>query len=106
MTGLLNLNGGGKEQDEEGRGDGEGGEEGERRGQPTPRTGMGTVTGGSRRTGSREPKRKAKSVRSELSTSQAAGWRQLTLNFRVKFGGMGGEGREGGGNFPGKQGGT
>jgi hypothetical protein len=90
--GLLNPIGDGREQDEEGRGDGEGGEEGERRGQPTPRTGIGTVTGGRGREGSHEPKRKAKSERSELSTSQAAGWRQLTLN----FGGTGGEGREGG----------
>jgi hypothetical protein len=90
--GLLNLTGDGREQDEDGRGDGEGGAEGERRGQPTPRTGIGTVTGGSGSASSREPKRKAKSERSELSTSQAAGWRQLTLN----FGGTGGEGREGG----------
>ena len=81
------------EQDEEGRGDGEGGAEGQRRGQATPRTSMGTVTGGRGSAGSREPKRKAKSDsdRSELSIPQAAGWRQLTLN----FGGTGGEGREG-----------
>jgi len=90
--GLLNLTGDGRDQDEQGRGDGEGGVEGERRGQPTPRTGIGTVTGGRGREGSHEPKRKARAERSELSTSQAAGWRQLTLN----FGGTGGEGGEGG----------
>jgi hypothetical protein len=98
--GLLNLTGDGREQGEQGRGDGEGGAEGERRGQPTPRTGIGTVTGGRGREGSHEPKRKAKSERSELSTSQAAGWRQLTLN----FGGTGGEGREGGGKQGGRGG--
>ncbi len=53
------------------------------------------MTGGRGSAGSREPKRKAKSERSELSTPQAAEWRQLTLSF--KFGGMGGEGKEGGG---------
>jgi hypothetical protein len=90
--GRLNLTGDGREQDEEGRGDVEGGEEGERRGQPTPRTGIGAVTGGSGSAGRRESKRKAQSERSELSSSQSAGWRQLTLN----FGGTGGEGREGG----------
>jgi hypothetical protein len=88
--GLLNLTGDGREQDEDGRGDGEGEAEGERRGQPTPRTGIGTVTGGSGSAGRRESKRKAQSERSELSSSQSAGWRQLTLN----FGGTGGEGRE------------
>ena len=44
--GPLNLREEGKEQEEEGRRGGEGGEEGERRGQATPRTGVGTVTGG------------------------------------------------------------
>ena len=90
--GRLNLTGDGREQDEEGRGDVEGGEEGERRGQPTPRTGIGTVTGGSGSAGRRESKRKAQSERSELSSSQSAGWRPVTLS----FGGTGGEGREGG----------
>jgi hypothetical protein len=90
--GPLNLTGEEGGQEEEGRGDEEGGAEGERRGQATPRTSRGTVTGGSGSAVSREPKRKATSVRSELSTPQTAGWRQLTL----KFGGMGGEGREGG----------
>ena len=98
--GLLNLTGDGREQDEQGRGDGEGGAEGERRGQPTPRTGIGTVTGGRGSASSREPKRKAREARSELSTSQAAGWRQLTLN----FGGTGGEGRAGGGKQGGRGG--
>ena len=90
--GPLNLAGSGRGQDEEGRGDREGGEEGERRGQATPRTSTGTVTGGRGSAGRREPKRKATSERSELSDPQAAGWRQLTLT----FGGMGGGVREGG----------
>ena len=59
--GPLELREEGKEQEEEGRRGGEGGEEGERRGQATPRTSVGTVTGGRGRGGSRETKRKAKS---------------------------------------------
>ena len=89
--GPLELREEGKEQDEEGRRGGEGGEEGERRGQATPRTSVGTVTGGRGRGGSRETKRKAKSELSEPPTSQATGWRQQTLD----FGGRNGEGREG-----------
>ena len=91
--GRLNLTGDGREQDEEGRGDVEGGEEGERRGQPTPRTGIRAVTGGSGSAGRRESKRKAQSERSELSSSQSAGWRQLTLKVLWRDG----RGREGGG---------
>ncbi len=92
--GPLNLTGAGRGQDEEGRGDGEGGEEGERRGQATPRTSMGSVTEGKGTEGNREAKRKAKSDRSELSAPQTAGWRQQTLN----FGGMGGGGSGEGGS--------
>ena len=89
--GPLELREEGKEQEEEGGRGGEGGEEGERRGQATPRTSVGTVTGGRGRGGSRETKRKATSELSGPPTSQAAGWRQLTLD----FGGRIGEGREG-----------
>ena len=88
--GPLELREEGKEQEEEGRRGGEGGEEGERRGQATPRTSVVTVTGGRRRGGSRETKRKATSELSVSPTSPATGWRQLTLD----FGGRGGEGRE------------
>jgi hypothetical protein len=100
--GLLHLTGDGREQDEDGRGDGEGGAEGERRGQPTPRTDIGTATGGSGSAGSREPKRKAKSERSSgiinLSGSRVAAtdaelWRD-------------GRGREGGGGKQGGRGGS
>jgi hypothetical protein len=68
LTGEEGRRGG---QEEEGRGDEEGGAEGERRGQATPRTSRGTVTGESGSAVSREPKRKATSVRSELSAPQA-----------------------------------